>query len=453
MTALLDIPEPKDAKELVRCLATFGFYQRCIPSFAEIVLPLRDLVTASSYQWKKLHTDAFKSLKDSLAASAILTFPKAGCQLTITADASLRAIGACLNQVEDDTAKPLCFYSRKLSDTECRYSAFDRELLAVFSAVKKWKALMDGGNVTVFTDHKPLIGAFSNSTPRISDKQQRQLSFISEFVVDIVHISGKDNVVADTLSRNIPISTVNSELRNHLADLPAIAKAQSQNQDHFKDFRPFDIGLKDTPVFCEVSQPNPRPVVPSELRLIVFHSLHDLCHPGIKASVGLVNTRYFGPSMKEDIKKWCIECISCQQAKIGRHTKKPIKDLPFPTNRFTHIHMDIVGPLDPPETEKPRYLLTIIDAHTRWLEAVPLTDITSTTICQAFMLNWISRFGPPLHLTTDKGTQFCSELSGTLNKILGINHIRTSAYNPRANGIVERAHRTLKTALKARGNN
>ena len=115
--------------------------------------------------------------------------------------------------------------------------------------------------------------------------------------------------------------------------------------------------------------------------------------------------------------------------------------------------MDIVGPLDPPETEKPRYLLTIIDAHTRWLEAVPLTDITSTTICQAFMLNWISRFGPPLHLTTDKGTQFCSELSATLNKILGINHIRTSAYNPRANGIVERAHRTLKTALKARGNN
>ena len=116
------------------------------------------------------------------------------------------------------------FVSIAESYPECRYSAFDRELLAVFSAVKSgklsWMEVM-----SVFTDHKPLIGAFSNSTPRISDKQQRQLSFISEFVVDIVHISGKDNIVAETLSRNIPISTVNSELRNHLADLPAIAKA------------------------------------------------------------------------------------------------------------------------------------------------------------------------------------------------------------------------------------
>ena len=158
--------------------------------------------------------------------------------------------------------------------------------------------------------------------------------------------------------------------------------------------------------------------------------------------------------MKDDIKGWCSECLACQQSKIGRHTKKPIADLPFPTNRFTHVHMDIVGPLESPETSdsmKPRYLLTIIDSYTRWLEAVPLTDVTASTVCQAFLANWIARFGPPLNLTTDKGSQFCSELAENLNQALGINHIRTSAYNPRANGVIERSHRTLKTALKARG--
>lgn len=116
--------------------------------------------------------------------------------------------------------------------------------------------------------------------------------------------------------------------------------------------------------------------------------------------------------------------------------------------------MDIVGPLDPPDNEnlqKPRYLLTIVDSHTRWLEATPLTDISSQSVCQAFVSSWVCRFGPPLHLTTDRGTQFTSELAHNLTSILGIHHIRTSAFNPRANGIVERSHRTLKAALKARG--
>ncbi|MEL6607086.1 MAG: DDE-type integrase/transposase/recombinase [Bacteroidota bacterium] len=115
--------------------------------------------------------------------------------------------------------------------------------------------------------------------------------------------------------------------------------------------------------------------------------------------------------------------------------------------------MDIVGPLETPDTdlEKPRYLLTIIDSHTRWLEAVPLHDITTGSVAHAFLLNWVSRFGPPLYLTTDKGTQFTSEFIARLNDVLGIHHIRTSAYNPRANGMVERVHRTLKAALKSRG--
>lgn len=459
--ALRSLPEPKDSKELVRTLATFGFYQRCIPSFASIVLPLRDLVANKTFVWNDGHAVAFTALKEALINSATLTFPRVGCHLTITADASSRAIGACLNQVEDGIPKPLSFFSRKLSATEARYSAFDRELLAVFSAVKKWKPLIDCGNVTVFTDHKPLIGAFQNTTPRISDKQQRQLSFISEYVMSMVHISGKDNVVADTLSRAYAVKA--DDAHQHVVDLPSLAKAQAQNPEEFSQYRPFDIGVKDTVLYCEVSQPNPRPVVPKEQRRDVFNALHSLCHPGIKASVRLLNSRYYWETLKDDVRKWSAECGPCQKSKIGRHTKKPIKDLPYPTQRFTHVHMDIVGPLENPDNNldsldnldgyKPRYLLTIIDSFTRWLEAIPLADISASQVCQAFMLNWVSRFGPPLTLITDKGTQFCSELTARLNDALGINHIRTSAYNPRANGMVERSHRTLKAGLRARGGN
>lgn len=451
--SLNSLEQPKDNKGVVRMLGMFGFYQRCIPNFAHIALPLRKLALETDFSWTEEHQKAFDNLKSAVAEAVHLTFPKQNCPFTITADASAHSIGACLNQIDDGVSKPVAFYSRKLSDTEVKYSTFERELLAVFSATKKWKTIIDGIHTTVFTDHKPLVGAFYGDKARTSDKQQRQLSFVSEFVMDLVHIAGKDNVVADALSR---ISSISVDTDSTPLDLASIAKIQHRNPDRYKDFPEFDIGLPQTKLFCDASQPNPRPVVPPELRRPVFNALHNLCHPGIKASFRLVNTRYFWKDMKKDIKEWCEECLDCQQSKIGQHCKKQIKQLPCPSQRFANVHMDIVGPLEQPTTDnplKPRYLLTIIDSHTRWLEAVPLVDITAQTVCQGFLLNWISRFGPPLHLTTDRGSQFCSEITARLNTLLGIHHIRTTAHNPRANGMVERSHRTLKTALKARGRN
>ena len=449
--SLVNLSEPKNEKELVSILGMFGFYQKCMPQFANIVLPLRNIRKSKNFSWNKEHSEAFMKLKDALASAVRLSFPSKHGTLTITADASSVAIGACLNQTIDGEIQPLSFWSRKLSDAEQRLSTFDRELLAIFAAVRKWRDIIDGFNATVFTDHKPIVGAFKNSKPRLSDKQQRQLSFIGEYISDIIHIAGKDNVVADTLSRSIS-SVGEEEGTNQSGDLMSIAQEQAKNSHDYDDYKAFDIGK--VKLFCETSYPNPRPVVPVPLRQTIFQAMHNLCHPGTKATLRLLNSRYFWKNMKPDVQKWCAECLECQAVKIGRHTKKGIKDLPCPSQRFSHVHMDIVGPLEQPEIDnpnKPRYLLPIIDSHTRWMEAAPLNDITSTTICHNFFLFWVSRFGPPLVLTTDRGTQFCSELSERLNDVLGIHHIRTCAFNPRANGMVERVHRNLKCALKARG--
>ena len=124
----------------------------------------------------------------------------------------------------DGVSLPLSFFSRKLSDTEQRYSAFDRELLAVFCAVRKWKNFILGSSCTVFTDHKPLVGAVSSGKQRDSDRQQRQLSFINEYTSEVVHIAGKDNVVADTFSR--PEFKINAVEEDVSPDLVGIAKAQ-----------------------------------------------------------------------------------------------------------------------------------------------------------------------------------------------------------------------------------
>ena len=126
----------------------------------------------------------------------------------------------------------------------------------------------------------------------------------------------------------------------------------------------------------------------------------------------------------------------------------PVDQFVPATRRFDHIHVDIVGPLSP--SQNYRYLLTVVDRFTRWPEAIPLVDAQTTTCAKALALHWITRFGVPAELTSDRGSQFTSELWATLSQLNGTRLHRTTAYHPQSNGIVERFHRHLKSALMAR---
>lgn len=139
--------------------------------------------------------------------------------------------------------------------------------------------------------------------------------------------------------------------------------------------------------------------------------------------------------------------IACQQSKITRHCNSGIGTYPKPNRRFGHIHVDLVI-LAPCQGH--RYLFTIVDRATRWIEAIPLQDASALSCATALLHNWIARFGIPDHVTSDRGAQFTSELWKSLGRLLGMELHRTTAYRPEANGMVERAHRTLKAALMAR---
>ena len=116
------------------------------------------------------------------------------------------------------------------------------------------------------------------------------------------------------------------------------------------------------------------------------------------------------------------------------------------TRRFDHIHVDTVGLLP----QNYRYLLTVVDRFTRWPEAISLVDAQTTTCAKALALHWIARFGVLAALTSDRGSQFTSELWATLSQLNGTRLHMTTAYHPQSNGIVERFHRHLKSALMAR---
>jgi transposase InsO family protein len=153
--------------------------------------------------------------------------------------------------------------------------------------------------------------------------------------------------------------------------------------------------------------------------------------------------------MKKEINNWCRECVACQRAKVTKqHVASPVA-IDIPKRRFTHVHVDIVGPLPVAENGE-TYLFTMIDRTSRWIEAAPLKEMTAAACMKAFVSTWVARFGDPATLTSDRGTQFTSHVWADLCAKLGMVHSTTTAYHPQANGMVERAHRQIKDGLRAR---
>ena len=139
--------------------------------------------------------------------------------------------------------------------------------------------------------------------------------------------------------------------------------------------------------------------------------------------------------------------LTCKY-QLTEHYRAPVEAIPVPPRRFTHVHVDIVGPL--PTSRGYTYLLTILDRTTRWPEAVPLQDITAAGCARAFITGWVARFGVPLQMTSDRGRQFISSLWSEMARSLGTQLHRTTSYHPQANGMVGRFHRSLKASLRAR---
>lgn len=448
--------KPANVQELRRFLGMINFYRDCLPHQAKAQQQLNKYLHNTKKNdktpiiWSSEAEQAFDHCRQSISKAITLAHPINNTPLRIMTDASDHSLGAVVEQrVQNNAWKPLAFYSKAMSDTQRRYSTYDRELLAIYAAIKHFRRLIEGSDVTVFTDHKPLTYALSkpptnNDTPR----RERQLNFISQFCSNIQYLQGKKNAVADWLSRIDEIYCPSTIDFNELAKDQEKSEEfkQLQKQTNLTFARVTIQGSKNT-ISCEISTGTPRPYLPQSYRYEVFKIQHELCHSGIRTMRKQTASKYFWPGMNKDIGQWTRACIACQKAKIHRHTITPIGNFPA-SGRFEHVHIDIVGPLPP--CNDYRYIVTMIDRYTKWPEAVPAREITAETVTRIFYENWISRFGCPIRLTTDQGRQFEASIFEGLLKKLGIERIRTTPYHPQANGQVERLHRTLKTALIAR---
>ncbi|GBM42481.1 Transposon Tf2-11 polyprotein [Araneus ventricosus] len=445
----------------------FNFYRCFIPKAAHILAPIvqflelhtnkkksHSSVRKSSEQlkWNETEEQAFLAAENAIAEATLLRYPIPGAQLSLWVDASDVAIGGTLSQLSQGKWEPIAFFSMKLNKSQQKWSTQDREFFSIYSALRKFKHMLEGRHFSIYTDQKLIIYAFKQNPNKCSP---RSLNLISQYSTDIRHVQGSQNIVTDALSR----IEVDSVTKSPILNFKEFARAQKDHSDIQKflhnDTSSLKLELKpcqtsNCNLLCDTSTGVPHPYVSTSFRKLIFDHLHNLAHPGIAALTKLICTRYVWPGMKYQIKQSVRCCESCQRSKIQRRTKTPLGTFSLPDARYTHIHIDIVGPLPPSEGHN--YPLTIIDRFSRWPEAIPIPDMRAKTICHAIFDTWISRFGYPSVITSDQGSKLRSSIFVEFTRMLGTQKMKTTPYHPISNGIVESFHRHLKSAIKALGN-
>ena len=265
---------------------------------------------------------AFQDVKAALANATMLAHPSPSAPVALTSDASDVAVGAVYEQCVGGVWQPLAFFSCQLRPAERKYSTFDRELLALYLAVRHFRSMLEGRSFTAFVDHKPLTFAMGKVTEPWCARQQRHLAYISEFTTDIQHVAGKDNCAADCLSCAVASpARLNLDYRlmaKEQAVDPTVRQLRSAASGLSLAELPFDeTGVM---LLCDVSLASLRPIVPAAWRKPVFQVMHDLSHPGVKASVKQVAARFVWRGLKKDVWEWTRECVRCQRVKVHRPT-------------------------------------------------------------------------------------------------------------------------------------
>lgn len=359
-------------------------------------------------------------------------------------------MGATLSQMVDGKPQPLYLFSKLFNKSFLPKSIYDKELESAFQAIKKFDKFLLGQRVVLYVDNEAL--AKSIAMPK--DKpwtEQRRLMYISQFVDEVVHIRSEENAAADYLSR-LECKAIKLEPKINYERL-----FNEQQSDPYLSGRIPDDKLRRKKVnfenkefnvwFYETVGLKNLIVVPDSQINHVIAAFHNLCHPGQKATVRFIASRFYWPTLKKDCRSFVKHCIRCQTAKKSKHQIVPISRIETPSNRFEHLHIDLVGPL--PIVDGYLHLLTIIDRSSRFFTAIPIKNKSTKSTWSALLTGWVQYFGLPKVITTDRAKNFTSKEFDQMCELFGIHHIKTCSYNPKANGLIENYHRKLKNSLRA----
>jgi hypothetical protein len=190
-------------------------------------------------------------------------------------------------------------------------------------------------------------------------------------------------------------------------------------------------------------------LVPFKCRKQVMHYVHDHMssgHLGEDKTYQRLKQYFYWVNAQQDVSLYCRKCVVCQAQKMPRKTPKAPLQSTVVGVPFEKCGMDILGPI-PLSDRGNKYILSVTDYFTKWVELYPMPDMKVETIVVILVSEFISRYGLMKQLLTDQGRQFESLLFQQLCTSLGIEKLRCSAFHPATNGLTERFNKTIEEML------
>ena len=458
---MLAIETPKNASEVRSFLGMVNYYRYMWRQRSTLISPLTEVSNkkGKSFIWGSKQQNAFEKIKKVIAVETMLVYPDFNIPFEVHTDSSDYQLGGVVAQ----RGKPIGFFSRKLNSAQKNYTTGEKELLGIAETLKKFRYILLGHKIIVYTDHKNLC---RENTIHERQRVMRQRLLIEEYGADIKHIEGMKNVVADALSR-LPYSTeemrkfecfTSDEMEDNnefeLFQLPKIAECQ---QKDLQAMRKYDTRRE--PCGTKLYVHNEKIVIPKEIRVSLLRWYHDsLGHAAAGRMIATLRTHFYWTGMDREIKEFCAACPSCQIFK--KTARRPVGHLPMRPPRsvvpWERVHVDGIGPwlidvhiLSPRKIVK-RTLnaITMICEASLWPEVARSASGSAWHTAKLFDTTWLCRYPRPKAVIFDNGKEFVGEEFQELLESYAIRAVPTTVKNPQANGVVERMHLTLADILR-----
>ena len=492
-----DWPLPRNLKELRIYLGKLSYYRRFIKDFARKVHPLVKYTKTDLHDSiKTMEKDeeavrAFNETKEALCTAPVLAYPDFTLPFILDTDFSQDpgAIGAVLSQVQNGKEKVIAYGARRLQERERNYPSTKGEMLAVIFFIKKYRYFLLNSEFLLRTDNKALTWIKTMENP--SGLCLRWLEILSNFQFKVQHRAGKGHQNADSLSRapHAPkpskeeedilqadekvVSSLAMSISNEAQKKLALEQANDKNLQMAIKWITEPPSSKDVlsheqRTLLALSgqlQEDPdlslwyitehmgmadlqRVIVTEKMAEEIMKKCHeDVGHAGIKATAHHCRTRFWMQHLHQTADKVVKECPICQvksqRSPSQKDTYRPSRQAGQP---FTSWSIDILGPLAPTPSGH-KYIFTMKDVFSKWIEAFPLPDTTSSSIVQKIE-EVFARFGIGQRLHADNATYFTSQTMEDFCKVMGVKLTHSPVFNPQSNS-VERSHRDLGTMLRA----
>ena len=501
---------PRRIRDVRAFLGLTGYYRRFIAGYGKLAKPLHELTEKGiPFVWTQAREEAFQKLKTALTQAPILGYPSQDPEdrFVLDTDASNCHIGGVLSQMQEGEERVIAYGSKVLSKAERNYCVTRRELLAVVQFTMQFKHYLLGRKFTVRTDHGALSWLFQFKHPE--GQLARWLELLSQFDMDIVHRPGRVHSNGDGLSRRPCPDTCptckKGEIRweklseedgvrekeavdTEMKDVRIIQTRKKTWEQQLLQAQKEDKHLrviskwKQRPLWKDIAEEHEEVkvywsrfpqlrryegcwqykwrrdgrdtwkwIIPKSMRkeLLEEHHNHKLGghFSPAKTLDALHRSPYYWPYLSISVDHHIRDCDVCQRSKPAVKTLKAPMGTVQVTQPMERVAIDILGPL--PETDRGnKYIIVISDYFTRWVEAYPVPNHQAKTVAQKVTEEFFLRFGLPTTIHTDQGRDFESQLFKELCRLLEVEKTRTTPWNPKSDGLIERYNRTLETLLR-----